>query len=59
VENSLVVDNKELRYYNQMAGSFTISHLQSSLSKKCDDLIDFQKKVIEQMELVLNKLAHK
>ncbi len=59
MENALVVENKELKHYNQMSGTFTIQYLQSSLSKKCDDLVKFQNRIVEQLDMIIQRLAHK
>lgn len=44
------------RDYRRAADSFTLNHLQNSLSSKCDKLIEFQKKVLEQMDEVIGKV---
>lgn len=45
--------------YNRIAGTLNIRHLQSSLSEKCEDLVKFQKKIVEQLEVLMGKISKK
>lgn len=47
------------RHYQKVAGTFHIRHLQNSLSDKCDSLVQFQQKVVEQLEALIGKISKK
>lgn len=47
------------KYYEQICGTFTIQHLKNSLSYRCDELVKFQSKIMEQLDIIIQKLTHK